>query len=297
MKMRIENLRAGTGVVFLALAFVPIEGGFAESTLMLTNETLEAIREGTRREFGRSRFCKPRKVDSSLKGHEFAPLIVEELSESKSTIVPPMHLRNAFADRTLFKPATVYFHKGEVKVSGQELEQILFLWAYPRRDGGWGPELRANIRGVRVILGTDGMPVVWEAIGGVMGNRVFYVANSIENAAKQEFGEPFPGRHFSIERGAEVVPNVVVARVLDDGPVPMGPYVYVDASSERNVTTLHCRCSPSQFDEVAETLEYELLPLDDVDEKWIRERLGVDLEKLRDCDPLETLLRWPKMTP
>ena len=60
----------------------------------------------------------------------------------------------------------------------------------------------------------------------------------------------------------EAAPNAIVARVIDDGPVPMGPIVHLSAGSH-NVSTLICRCMPTQAKSLLETKTYELRPLGD----------------------------------
>jgi hypothetical protein len=49
----------------------------------------------------------------------------------------------------------------------------------------------------------------------------------------------------------------VVANVIDDGPVPMGPVVYLLQHS-RDVSTLICRCMASRGGELLGQTNYEL---------------------------------------
>ncbi len=253
------------------------------------------IVEQTKRKYAKARFCKPQKLDPAQAAHEFAPLIVEELKETENPPTPKMGMVDN-RDRTLFQGATVYFQAGTVHAGDQKLEQIYFLWAYPgglRSCFVWG----AHIRGMRVVLGADGMPLLWEALRDGNEDRIFFVAQSLENAAKRQFGAPLLGRHFAIERSIQDAPRIFVASILDDGPVPMGPYVYVDSSTERNITSMHCRCSPSQFEEAVQTMEYQLLPAENLDAKSVMEHADIDLEKLREVEPLDKLFRWPSLQP
>jgi len=48
--------------------------------------------------------------------------------------------------------------------------------------------------------------------------------------------------------------------VIDDGPVAMGPIVYLIAGTH-SVSTLICRCMPAQAGKILSTSSYELLPL------------------------------------
>jgi len=259
--------------------------------------TAQEIVEQSQRKYARARFCKPRELDPAQIAHEFAPLIVEELKEKEDPPTPKMGVVDMARDRTLFQRRTVYSQTEMLQAGNQRLEQIYFLWAY---EGGlrecFGTR-DALLRGVRLILDPHGMPVLWEVLNDSNEDRIFFVAQSLEDAAKKQFGAALPGRHFAIERSIEEAPKSFVANVLEDGPVPMGPYVYVDSSPDRNITTVHCRCSPSQFDEAVETLEYHLEPVESLDKKWLRESGGVDLDKLLSPEPLDKLFRWPKLPP
>ena len=115
------------------------------------------------------------------------------------------------------------------------------------------------------------------------------------------FGDPLPGRRFSIERAADEAPDVVVARIIDDGPVPMGPYVYLNAPPSRAVTTVLCRCSPSQVEAFIETRHYDLLPLETIDSSdgergwWAGTLVYDESRRAAPGKPLDRILRWPKM--
>jgi hypothetical protein len=86
-----------------------------------------------------------------------------------------------------------------------------------------------------------------------------YVSQSLEDRVSQTVGTPLPGRRFSVEPSIEEAPNVVVAGVFEDGPTPLGPYVYLEAGT-RNIVSVLCRCSPAQVEEVVATDAYDLKP-------------------------------------
>jgi hypothetical protein len=241
------------------------------------------IMERTKREFRKARFYKPAERDSSEIEDKLAPLIVEEFnSQSK------------FLSR-LEDPSgqpVVYVKSGSVLAEGQKLTQIVFVWWYRVGD----PVVVRQpftYRGVRIVLGSDGMPCLWEALNPLSPPRVFFVSQSLEAAAMKQFGPPLPGRTFSIERSIEETERVVVAATLDDGPVPMGPYVYVDASPRRVISTIHCRCSSSQFEEAIETLEYRPEPFEQMASAFYAGQRRIDVESA----PLQELFRWPKYNP
>ena len=258
---------------------------------------VQEIMGRTKREYRKARFYKPAEGNPSKIEYKLAPLIVGESNERSSTAIATLHKSEA-ARIPRQSAATVYFSTGSVTTGGGKLDEVFYLWwHYPVLDClRCGYLLPVFIpRGVRIVLGSDDMPILWEALEGPSKPRVFYVSQQLEQAAKQQFGDPHPKRNFSIEKSPEDNPDVLVTRVLEDGPVPMGPYVYIDADCGRAISTIHCRCSPSQFDEVMETLEYELQPIESIDAKWLREHGETNIEKLLNSEPLDKLFRWPKM--
>ncbi len=285
-------------LALLALLAFPSHGKADEPSAPLPSQAQVAI-DRTTRGFSKARFCKPHKLDPGQTAHEFAPLIVEEVKDVPGDSTPGMGFSDSASKRAVFEPSTVYFDTGKVRANDETLEQIVFLWAYEQKEikPSSSDKPPILVRGVRVILGSDGMPVLWEALVGPENARVFYVSKSVEDAARKQFGDPLEARHVSIERKHLDALNLVVARVIDDGPVPMGPYVYVEALRDRIITTVHCRCSPSQFDEAAQTVEYQLLPIENLDADWLREKAGIRVEKLLQCEPLDTIFRWPKLSP
>ena len=132
-------------------------------------------------------------------------------------------------------------------------------------DGSWGaarseraPYLQ--VQGVRLTLNSAGQPAIWEVLADSSGARLVFVSQSLEAAAAARFGKALPGRRHAIERSVEEAPEVVVARVIDDGPIAMGPIVYLSAGT-RTVSTLICRCMPAQVKTLRTTATYDLLPL------------------------------------
>lgn len=284
----------------------PIRDVRAEPEILKPEEVRQMI-DQTKRSFRFARFNKPADANSESMEYRFAPLIVEELegmpSTSHSSRFDNLHtpkigsFRPTIAPDIPVRPDTVYFFSDMVKINDQKIDQIDFLWWYEKKHECVTGSLQSvvQMRGVRILVGTDGMPILWRALSNGTGIQPFFVAQSLESAAKAQFGDPLPGRKFSIEKKDENS-DVVVARLLDDGPVPMGPYVYVDASLQRGISTMHCRCSESQFDEVVEpVISYKLEPVENLDKKWLRESAGLDLDELLKPEPLDKLFRWPKM--
>ena len=78
------------------------------------------------------------------------------------------------------------------------------------------------MQGIRITLNSAGQPAIWEVLADGSGAELIFVSQSLEAAALAEFGKPLPGRRYAIERSVEEAPSVVVARVIDDGPMAHG---------------------------------------------------------------------------
>ena len=271
----------------------------------------------TTKTFSRARFYKPREPGLGGLEQALAPLVVDELPEGVAAdavdpfiaVVREIVYNEGYRTHLDPERPTVYAAWTMVEVGGTKLDQVVYLWWY-----AWRCERcrgrHATGRGVRVVLWADGFPVVWEALSGQPKQRVFFVSQSLERAAKERFGDPLPGRRYSIERGLDATPDVIVARVIDDGPVPMGPYVYVGTRDEYAITTVLCRCMPSQMESVEDTLYYDLEPIEALGGDWepssVRRcaipregRFGEDglwhIVYPTAEESLDRILRWPKI--
>lgn len=167
-------------------------------------------------------------------GVELAPLFVQEMRATNR--VPPRAAS-----------LTVFFSEGTVMPGGKAHAQVSYTWQMP---------VGASRRGIRITLNPAGLPVLWEVLNENSRVQVIFVSQNLEAAAIREFGGALPGRHFAVERSAAETPNVVVARVLDDAPVAMGPIVHLDAQGE--ITSVNCRCMSTQARQLVATANYEL---------------------------------------
>jgi hypothetical protein len=133
--------------------------------------------------------------------------------------------------------------------------------------------------------------------------EIVYVSTQLERAAIAAFGTAVEGRAHAVQQTVRTTPAVVVPRVLEDGPAPMGPWVYVQAP-DHAVSTVLCRCMPSQVGEFAAETYYQLLPIEEL------RACGLDLSQLQQqlrpagswltfplncasCDNAGRKLRWP----
>jgi len=223
------------------------------------SEILEGLRLRSAVHFEIADLLKPVSQESDFDPY-LAPLFYREVEQT----TPSSATRSSFGSLVLGetglaadtgRPA-VYFHESSLKWGASEYEQTVFLWFRPGEDEG---PVRAQ--GLRATFDSQGFQCVFEPLSESSGASVFYVAKSLEAAALAKHGEPLAGRMHSIEPELEARPDVVVARVYGEGPMPMGPFVYV-TDSGADVLSLHCRCSPSQMTTLREGADYELLPWD-----------------------------------
>lgn len=251
--------------------------------------TAALARELADREFPHARFYKPR--DGTENGIEtiLAPLIVQEFVDDAElwvALVDP----SARADDV--RVPMVYWVQSSTTIKGSLYKQVTYVWWYARRGSG-GSTGDLVPRGVRMTLGSDGGPLVWEALTTEPGPTVVFVAEALENEAKTRLGGPLPGRRFAIERVEEESRGVIVARVIADGPIPMGPYAYV-TDNELTISTILCRCMPAQVDEFVESVYYDLMPLIPLGE--VSNPTDRTMAKLLGALPASKLadqMRWP----
>jgi hypothetical protein len=189
---------------------------------------------------------KPMGTDTNL-AFALAPLMVQELTKATNDNV------------TVFigtgSPAEIHAFSDAAVIGGRQRARITYVWQGTRRVGAPEEEME---QALRITLDSGGHPVIWEILRDRSDRRVLYVAQSLEEKAVAEFGKPLPGRSHSTEPALDTAPEVVVARVLVDGPVPMGPMLYVDTGGD--LVTVICRCMPAQASSMVSSRYYELKP-------------------------------------
>jgi hypothetical protein len=148
--------------------------------------------------------------------------------------------------------AVVYYAPSTVGIGGSEYSQWSYLWSDPAYP---------NTQGIRITVGADGFPAIYEILRDSSGARLIFVAAAVEMRAGEAYGAAMPGRRFAVERSVEQAPDVVVGGVLESGPIPLGPFVYLWGESG-NVDTVICRCMPSRVISIPSTTTYDLAPLE-----------------------------------
>ncbi|MHC1763303.1 MAG: hypothetical protein AB9869_03205 [Verrucomicrobiia bacterium] len=243
---------AGQGLL-LALTLGCATPQSAPETISLRRARLDVQ---VNRPFTNAALFKPHPAPFPSQIHTLAPLVIQEIARSSPSQEKARGRFGAVnAERIDLDRPAVYVQQGEVLISGQAHVQVGYAWCYQLPPG------KPQVRGMRLTLNSSGEPVLWEPLSPEASEPVFYVAESLERAAAARRGPPLPGRRFSIERSATEQSTVLVARLIDDGPVPMGPMVYVQAE-DNMISTILCRCMPAQVSQIVENQFYELLPIE-----------------------------------
>jgi len=189
-----------------------------------------------------------------------------EHADEDAIRLAPLLMLEAGDESGIADPAgapTVYYERSDVEIDGRTFEQWIYLWSYPGSSG------ESPAQGIRMTLQADGFPAIFEVLRDSSGAQPVFVSTTLENEAAERLGSPLPGRRFSIEPSVQDAPRVVVPGVLEPGPMPLGPFVYVTEKTN-DVATVICRCMPSQVESVIESSEYQLEPLGESPEGFDR---------------------------
>jgi len=213
-------------------------------------------------QFAEACFFKPEEAKTNDLAFTLAPLILQEVTRATEPLSQPdrfgtLNLFDGFLALDRSRPA-IYWQADTVRLKGKEHVRFAFVWCYSPGASGQGESALA-LQGIRITRNTSGQPVIWEVLADSSGAELIFVSQSLEAAALAEFGKVLPTRRYAMERSVAEAPNVIVARVIDDGPVAMGPFVYLSAGT-RTVSTLICRCMPAQAKKLLATSAYDLLP-------------------------------------
>jgi len=219
--------------------------GCASVTKTLSAEQRETIYRRAEVRFVSAILLKPAEtVFTNTPAFQLAPLLLVEVANTND-------------GPTLPAIQTVFFSEGEVWLNGQAHGQVSYAWR--REDDSPTSKRRPTWQGIRITLSAAGQPVIWEVLADSTGAELVFVSQSFEAVVQRECGPALAGRRFAVERAVGEAPKVVVARVIDDGPVPMGPLVHLHAATG-DVNTLICRCMTAQARQLAGQGQYFLLP-------------------------------------
>ena len=203
--------------------------------------------------------CEP--ASTNELGYRLSPLIVQEIAPAEA---------NAWTNAS---PLILLFAEGEAWVAGKWRQQVSFVWnqrvAAPRNV-----EPTSVWQGIRITLNAAGQPAIWEVLRDSLGAEVVFVSQNVETVALRKLGPARPGRRFAIEQGLGELRHLVVARAIDEGPVPMGPIVHV--TTRGDITTVNCRCMTTQTRQLVAQGCYGLVPDQSAAEAWSRRGLPVE---------------------
>ncbi len=228
-------------------------------------EVRDLIHDQTERHFAQAEFFSPDPETTPDPVRWMAPLIVEELDplQMEPSRLGRFGRLDIEPDGRLIldeDQPTVYHWQQEVEIGGAPRQQSTFLWFYAASDASEFP----NWRGFRTISDQRGFAIVWEVMSSEAPLRVLYVSEPTEKSARRQHGPPLPERRYTVEPCIQTQGDLVVARVVGDGPQPMGPFVYLDYP-DRHLSTLICRCEPSQVGTFPASHLYQLIDLEDAD--------------------------------
>jgi hypothetical protein len=225
----------------------------------------EFVRRRTNSRFEQAAFWSPDPESDAGVPLWMAPLIVQELPvDATGSRQPPVFFGAMAGKRSASASVdtdcqTVYLMVSKVSLKGSLFERWTYLWFYPAAS----PGRQLRCRGVRMTIGSRGHAIIWEILSNEIDLSEIYVSKPLEKASREQYGPPLPGRRFSVEPALEEYPNVVVPRIVADGPQPMGPFLYLDAA-QLDVATLICRCEPSQVGEFPMSSHYRLERIQDL---------------------------------
>lgn len=250
-----RNVPCGIAAWLLTLLTILCAGCAHPPTI--STATRAAVYERANLFFDQTALLKPAQSDQP--GFKFAPLLVQETLSTNAS---------------WSAPESVYFWRTQARDESRVLEQFNYLWFLADNER----HLKIA-QGVRITFNPAGEPIVWEILRDPSQARILFVCQSLEAAAMTNHPTPLPGRRFWVERSVDDTPAVVVARIIDESSVAMGPILYLESDSH-NVSTLICRCMDAQAKEVVRQGTYELVPLDDVAVRWLKQ------------DPTRGITRW-----
>jgi len=248
-----------------------------QSTSVAPTVSRAGIYQRATNQFELADFYKPAESKTNDPAYTLAPLILQEVAGAGDPFSRPdrfgtLSLSNGLRVLDRSRPS-VYWYADTVTLSGKAHARLAYFWFYslgtarsdsaPRLEPSNQRRGSLSVQGVRITLNSAGQPVIWEVLTDGSGTRVMFASQGLEAAAAARFGKALPGRRYAIERSITEAPDVIVARVIDDGPVAMGPIVYLSGGTH-SVSTLICRCMPAQLKTLRTTAIYDLLPLPDI---------------------------------
>lgn len=186
-----------------------------------------AIYDDAARTFSRATLWSPED------GDELAPLFVVE--------------RAAAGEGDSSRTLKLRLETGQFEHRGLALTWRDYRWSFSDGRGG----------ALRGVFGEDGFPLLYEVLTDSREIRRVFVSTTLETEAAAEHGAILDGCRYAIERAADDSGRTIVAAEFENGAMPLGPFVYLDAA-HGDVTTVICRCMPTQVETIDSAKSYEL---------------------------------------
>lgn len=194
---------------------------------------------------------------------------------------------------------TMYARREAIMIRGRPHARYSYVWWHPAA----GRATPISPQGLRITVTPGGQSLAFEILTDATNSHAVVVSQAMEAAALQEFHGPLPGRRFAIERSTGAPFAAKVTRIIEDGPLELGPVIYLRANG-RGVGTVICRCMTAQTKVVAATGYYDLVEWNDAVAGLLaaaRRQSGIKplwwpAQSENDPD-LEALLRLPKRLP
>lgn len=266
------------GVLSIQIVFALGCSSVNRPVVPVTDAVRQEIYRRALNEFERVTLFKPELSDTNSISLTMAPLIFQQAPGLGFTAQKQKAIR------------TVWFSSRQVAIRGREHRQLLYFWEQSRPAF-----FSVSFQGIRITLNASGEPAVWEILSDSSGAEIIWVSQALEMAAVKEFGTVLPGRLMSIERAISNTPCVAVASTVDDGPMPMGPILYLAESGDVHVVA--CRCAALQAQTLGEQAVYRLREIS-IDQAQAKLRQSSDAawnaSEWFDSGRLESRLRLPR---
>lgn len=187
----------------------------------------------------------------------------------------------AFESGETSERPVMYFDVDGLHVGNELFERTTYAWI-ERETLGSRPSARDRLYAIRATVGHDGFPLIWEVFEARTGFVETRVADGLGAALRGDQPTPSSPRSLHTIEPRYYVPakadeplGTYVMGTFRAGPVPMGPYLYVNYLAADQFQGMHCRCEPVRVDRfVEEQIWYDLRPFDELGElaQHFRER-------------------------
>jgi hypothetical protein len=246
--------------------------------------------------FDRARLYKPAESNVDSPAFKLAPLFMQAVHDSAGTNDDtPDGFTRLKLKRTQNPDAstgpTVYYCTNTVSLNGNLHAQVWFFWFYCGETTGNAPR-----HWLCVTLDHNGKPAIWQIPPRARELSRCFVSEGLEAAAGKNSGGPLPGRSLSVETDIHENPHAVVAGVMNDAPVAMGPIIHLREGTHE-ISAVVCRCAPPQVRKLAGAATYELVPIEEVawpSGKAMLNRTGALHHRDSADNRIDRLLRLPR---